>query len=257
MLKSLLIGLKPAVLCRPAQPLLRSLCASPAAPVGSSGAGANGAADEEAAPEWVEAYNRALSAIEANKSAAAGDEEGASRPLQEGAERVRTVDAQGRAYGTGRRKRSVARVWIKEGNGKFTINKRSATDYMSNRQSWMDHMVTPLVVTDKAGRFDIWCTASGGGHTGQAGAIRLGISRALQNFDPNLRPQLKRGETLLANLARCPAHPVWLTLAPPRSPPLRKTPYSRRAEGGAQEAGQEEGPQELPVGETLMGAGQI
>ena len=115
----------------------------------------------------------------------------------------------------------LLRVWIKEGDGKFTINKRSATDYMSHRQSWMDHMVTPLVVTDQAGRFDIWCTTNGGGHTGQAGAIRLGISRALQNFEPNLRPLLKRGESLPTDLALCAAHPDSLT-HPPASPSFQK-----------------------------------
>lgn len=198
MLRSLFVGLQPALFRRPAQPPLRRLCVGPASPAGTIGSDDTMAAT----PEWVDAYNRALSAIEANKPTTEGDEEGTPRLSHMGAERLHKVDTQGRAYGTGRRKRSVARVWIKEGDGKFMINKRSATDYMCNRQFWMDHMMQPLVVTDQLDRFDIWCTASGGGQTGQAGAIRLGISRALQKFEPELRPQLKLGALLPTSPAR-------------------------------------------------------
>ena len=204
MLRAVLAGLSPVVALRRPVPVLRSFCAGAG---GSSSADGADASSEVEQPEWVEAYNRALAAIEANKgggSATAGGqgEDGLPLPLGAGgSERMRNVDVHGRAYGTGRRKRSTARVWIQEGEGKFVINKRPATEYMSDRQSWLDHMAMPLQATGRAGRFDVVCTTSGGGHTGQAGAIRLGISRALQNFEPNLRPQLKR-EGLLTRDAR-------------------------------------------------------
>lgn len=105
--------------------------------------------------------------------------------------RVRTVDDLGRAYGTGRRKTSSARVWIWPGTGQMTVNARSLVDYFP----WTAHcedIVAPFFVTDTACTFDVRCTVKGGGVSGQAGAIRLGIARALQNFDPDYRPNLKQ-----------------------------------------------------------------
>ena len=94
-------------------------------------------------------------------------------------------------YGTGRRKSSVARVRIYQGNGNITINGRSIDDYFG-----LDTLKLivrqPLALTESEGKFDIVCTVAGGGVTGQAGAIRHGLSRALLKFDPELRPVLKQ-----------------------------------------------------------------
>lgn len=106
-------------------------------------------------------------------------------------QRERKVDHLGRAYGTGRRKTSVARVWIKEGSGQFVVNNKSIIEYFAQAQR--EHLLEPFKTTDLAGDFDVVCTASGGGITGQAGAIRLGLSRALEAFQPELRPPLSRG----------------------------------------------------------------
>ncbi|URD78471.1 Ribosomal protein S9/S16 [Musa troglodytarum] len=104
--------------------------------------------------------------------------------------RVRLVDEKGRAYGTGRRKCSIARVWIKPGDGKFIVNEKQFDTYFPI----LDHraeLLRPFTVTKTLGLWDVNCTAQGGGVSGQVGAIRLGISRALQNWEPGLRPFLK------------------------------------------------------------------
>lgn len=95
-------------------------------------------------------------------------------------------------YGTGRRKRSVARVRLYQGTGKITINDRDIDDYFG--LDTLKYIVRqPLSLTDTDQRFDIVCRVSGGGVTGQAGAIRHGVSRALLQFDAeNLRPKLKK-----------------------------------------------------------------
>lgn len=94
-------------------------------------------------------------------------------------------------YGTGRRKSSIARVRIYQGSGSITINGRSIDDYFG-----LDTLKLivrqPLALTETEGKFDIVCTVAGGGVTGQAGAIRHGLSRALLNYDPDLRPVLKK-----------------------------------------------------------------
>lgn len=94
-------------------------------------------------------------------------------------------------YGTGRRKSSVARVRVYQGTGSITINGRSIDDYFG-----LDTLKLivrqPLTLTESEGKFDIVCTVAGGGVTGQAGAIRHGLSRALLKFDPELRPVLKK-----------------------------------------------------------------
>ncbi len=93
--------------------------------------------------------------------------------------------------GTGRRKKSVARVFIVPGNGNITINKRSMDDYFG--LDTLKYIVNqPLVLTDTLSRYDIKVNVHGGGFTGQAGAIRHGISRALIKLDENLRPTLKK-----------------------------------------------------------------
>jgi small subunit ribosomal protein S9 len=102
------------------------------------------------------------------------------------------VDEQGRAYATGRRKESVARVWIKPGSGRFTINGRDQDIYFARPVLRMI-LQQPFQTTERVNQYDVICTVKGGGLSGQAGAVRLGISRALINFEPALRPALKKG----------------------------------------------------------------
>ena len=94
-------------------------------------------------------------------------------------------------YGTGRRKSSVARVRVYAGTGKITINDRDIDDYFG-LETLKLIVRQPLVLTETEGQFDIVCTVSGGGATGQAGAIRHGLSRALLQFNEELRPALKK-----------------------------------------------------------------
>src|SRR5919108_1863573 len=106
--------------------------------------------------------------------------------------RERKVDAQGRSYATGKRKDAIARVWIKPGNGKITVNGRDSTIYFARPVLRM--MINqPFSVVNRSGQFDVVCTVVGGGLSGQAGAVRHGISRALTLFEPDLRPALKQG----------------------------------------------------------------
>ncbi|MBR1723432.1 MAG: 30S ribosomal protein S9 [Ruminococcus sp.] len=94
-------------------------------------------------------------------------------------------------YGTGRRKHSVARVRVYEGSGKITINGRDIDDYFG-LETLKLIVRQPFAVTDTMDKFDIICTVKGGGVTGQAGAIRHGLSRALLQYNPELRPALKK-----------------------------------------------------------------
>ncbi|MEK6734512.1 MAG: 30S ribosomal protein S9 [Pseudomonadota bacterium] len=105
--------------------------------------------------------------------------------------RKQNIDKLGRAYGTGRRKDAVARVWIKAGKGKVTINGREIKDYFT-RPLHIQALMQPFVETKTSGQFDIMCTVKGGGLTGQAGAIRHGLSRALDQFSPELHTLLSR-----------------------------------------------------------------
>jgi small subunit ribosomal protein S9 len=99
-------------------------------------------------------------------------------------------DAQGRSYGTGRRKNAVARVWIKPGSGKVTVNGRDQEVYFARPVLRM-LLLQPFEVCDRVKQFDIICTVKGGGLSGQAGAVRHGLSRALEHYEPTLRPTLK------------------------------------------------------------------
>jgi small subunit ribosomal protein S9 len=101
-------------------------------------------------------------------------------------------DALGRSYATGKRKNAVARVWIRPGNGKIEVNGRDSPVYFARPVLRM-LLNQPFVVTDRLGQFDVWATVKGGGLSGQAGAVRHGISRALTFYEPGLRPVLKHG----------------------------------------------------------------
>lgn len=104
--------------------------------------------------------------------------------------RVKEIDAQGRAYATGRRKNAVARVWVKLGTGKITINGRDQTIYFARPTQRM-MIQQPFDVSERGGQFDVVATVSGGGLSGQAGAVRHGISQALTKFEPALRGAIK------------------------------------------------------------------
>jgi small subunit ribosomal protein S9 len=100
-------------------------------------------------------------------------------------------DAQGRSYATGRRKDAVARVWVKPGKGTITINDKPIGRYFARPVLRM--LITqPFLVADRYQQFDVNATVVGGGLSGQAGAVRHGISRALTNYEPELRPILKK-----------------------------------------------------------------
>ncbi len=102
------------------------------------------------------------------------------------------LDQWGRAYATGRRKNAVARVWVKPGTGKVTVNGREIEVYFARPVLRMI-INQPFGATNRDDQFDVVCTVAGGGLSGQAGAVRHGISRALVNFEPSLRPVLKQG----------------------------------------------------------------
>ncbi|HKC32775.1 MAG TPA: 30S ribosomal protein S9 [Xanthobacteraceae bacterium] len=105
---------------------------------------------------------------------------------------VQKIDKQGRAYATGKRKDAVARVWIKPGPGKIVVNERTVEVYFARPVLRM-LIQQPLVASNRNGQYDIICTVSGGGLSGQAGAVRHGISKALTAYEPDLRGVLKRG----------------------------------------------------------------
>jgi small subunit ribosomal protein S9 len=105
---------------------------------------------------------------------------------------VQKLDKQGRAYATGKRKDAVARVWIKLGGGTITINERPVETYFARPVLRM-LIQQPLTVSSRQGQYDVVCTVSGGGLSGQAGAVRHGLSKALLRHEPELRGVLKRG----------------------------------------------------------------
>ncbi|MGB1934251.1 MAG: 30S ribosomal protein S9, partial [Candidatus Puniceispirillaceae bacterium] len=102
------------------------------------------------------------------------------------------IDAQGRSYATGRRKNAIARVWLKRGSGRITVNGRDVTTYFARPVLQMI-LQQPFEVSERKDEFDVVATVVGGGLSGQAGAVRHGISRALTYFEPGLRPALKAG----------------------------------------------------------------
>ena len=110
----------------------------------------------------------------------------------EGPKYVQKLDKQGRAYATGKRKDAVARAWIKPGPGKIVVNERTIEVYFARPVLRM-LIQQPLVASNRSGQYDVVCTVSGGGLSGQAGAVRHAISKALTAFEPDLRSVLKRG----------------------------------------------------------------
>lgn len=98
----------------------------------------------------------------------------------------------GKFYATGRRKNAIARVWIQPGKGEITVNNRKADEYFA-RPVLLMVINQPFAALSREGKFDIWCTVEGGGLSGQAGALRHGISRALDKFNPDFHTVLRQG----------------------------------------------------------------
>jgi small subunit ribosomal protein S9 len=105
---------------------------------------------------------------------------------------VQKIDKQGRAYATGKRKNAIARVWLKPGTGKIIVNTRVFEVYFARPVLRM-LLQQPLTVANRVGQYDIVCTVKGGGLSGQAGAVRHGLSKALTYYEPELRAPLKKG----------------------------------------------------------------
>ncbi|GJD45170.1 30S ribosomal protein S9 [Methylobacterium cerastii] len=121
-----------------------------------------------------------------NRSNAGGLENEHAAPVH-----VQKLDAQGRAYATGKRKDAVARVWIRPGTGKVVVNKRAVEVYFARPVLRMI-LRQPLTVANRVDQYDITVTVAGGGLSGQAGAVRHGLSKALTYYEPELRAPLKR-----------------------------------------------------------------
>jgi small subunit ribosomal protein S9 len=102
------------------------------------------------------------------------------------------IDAQGRAYATGKRKTAIARVWIKPGSGKIIVNKKDHAEYFGRAVLQMV-IKQPLIAAERNDQYDVVCTVKGSGPSGQAGAVRHGISKALTYYEPSLRGVLKKG----------------------------------------------------------------
>ena len=105
---------------------------------------------------------------------------------------VQKLDAHGRAYATGKRKNAIARVWVKPGSGKIVVNDKEFAAYFARPVLQMI-LRQPIVAASRDGQFDIVATVTGGGLSGQAGAVRHGISKALTYYEPGLRSVLKKG----------------------------------------------------------------
>ena len=101
------------------------------------------------------------------------------------------IDERGRAYGRGSRKTAQARVWIQPGQGEIVVNRKDFVTYFP-RESDREHILGPFVASQTCGQFDVTAVVKGGGLTGQAGAIRLGLARALEKYNPDYRPPMKR-----------------------------------------------------------------
>ena len=108
---------------------------------------------------------------------------------------VQKLDEHGRAYATGKRKNAIARVWLKPGPGKITVNGREHETYFARPVLRMI-LKQPLVLVNRSSQYDVICTVTGGGLSGQAGAVRHGLSRALTLYEPDLRPTLKKASFL-------------------------------------------------------------
>lgn len=121
-----------------------------------------------------------------------GEATQAAAPEAEAPRHVQKLDAHGRAYATGKRKNAIARVWVKPGTGKITVNDKAFDQYFARPVLQMI-LQQPIVAANRNGQYDIVATVTGGGLSGQAGAVRHGISKALTHYEPELRAVLKKG----------------------------------------------------------------
>ena len=151
----------------------------------------------EAAEADTKTEETAAPAAEAEAAAEAPAEEAAAETVEEAAPpveetplREQEIDDLGRAYATGRRKDAVARVWLKPGKGTITVNGRDQSTYFA-RPSLRLVINQPFDISDRRGQYDIIATVKGGGLSGQAGAVKHGISRALSRYEPALRGTMK------------------------------------------------------------------
>jgi small subunit ribosomal protein S9 len=112
-------------------------------------------------------------------------------PAPEAPRYVQKLDKQGRAYATGKRKDAVARVWIRPGSGKIVVNTKPVEVYFARPVLRMI-LQQPLAIAQRHGQYDLTVSVAGGGLSGQAGAVRHGLAKALTNYEPDLRPPLKR-----------------------------------------------------------------
>jgi len=133
---------------------------------------------------------KSLDALKDAVAGAATDAADASVAADAAPAREPKRDALGRAYATGKRKDAIARVWIKPGSGKVTVNGKEMADYFARPVLQMI-LRQPFTVAGVEGQFDVMATVVGGGLSGQAGAVKHGVSKALQLYDPSLRPALK------------------------------------------------------------------
>ncbi|AOF96909.1 30S ribosomal protein S9 [Sphingobium sp. SA2] len=146
---------------------------------------AEAAAAPAAAPAAPEAAATAAAPVEAEAPAAPVEPAAPTMPL-----RAQEIDNLGRAYATGRRKDAVARVWVKPGTGKITVNGRDQEIYFA-RPTLRLVINQPFGVTDRNGQYDVIATVKGGGLSGQAGAVKHGIAQALTKYEPALRSAVK------------------------------------------------------------------
>ena len=128
-----------------------------------------------------------LGEIKGDLVAAAGVPDATAGPVH-----TQKLDKYGRAYATGKRKNAVARVWVKPGSGKISVNGKSFEAYFARPVLQMV-LKQPLIAASRMDQFDIVATVAGGGLSGQAGAVRHGVSKALTYYEPGLRPVLKKG----------------------------------------------------------------
>jgi small subunit ribosomal protein S9 len=134
----------------------------------------------------AETSAKSFSSLEKASGTGAPLGEDRSRPVH-----VQKLDAYGRAYATGKRKNAVARVWLKPGHGKITVNDRELAVYFARPVLQMI-LKQPLITANRSSQYDIIATVTGGGLSGQAGAVRHGLSKALTYYEPDLRPVLKK-----------------------------------------------------------------
>ena len=125
-----------------------------------------------------------------NSLAALGSVAGTAQPAAP--VHVQKLDKQGRAYATGKRKNAIARVWVRPGSGKIVVNDKEFVNYFARPVLQMI-LKQPIIAANREGQFDVIATVIGGGLSGQAGAVRHGISKALTYYEPGLRPVLKKG----------------------------------------------------------------